>query len=165
MVHIYTGDGKGKTTAAVGLALRAASAGKKVLFFQFLKSDTSGERCVLCGIENITVINIGREIPFLFNADEKTKSQIRELYKEKLEMIFSISGLYSVFVFDEAVSAIDAGVIDPCDVLRFSDFGELILTGRGDISELEDRADYITNMTKLKHPFDRGVKAREGIEY
>ncbi len=165
MLHIYTGDGKGKTTAAIGLALRAAAAGKRILFFQFLKPDTSGERRTLSAIKNITVFNVDEDIPFLFNADDEKRRNLKGLYKEKTDMFFSIASLYDVFVFDEAVCAIDAGVLEKEDVLRFKSFGEVILTGRGNIDLLENEADYITYMKKIKHPYDAGSAAREGIEY
>lgn len=165
MIHIYKGDGKGKTTASIGLAVRAAASGKRVLFFQFLKSDTGGERKVLSGIPGITIINIGEEIPFLFNATDDEKLYYKKIYKEKLAMISSVAELYDMFVFDEAVCAVECGVAEAGDLLLFSEFGELVLTGRGNVPELEENADYITCMTKLKHPYDSGTEARCGIEY
>lgn len=165
MIHVYTGDGKGKTTAAAGLAVRAAGGGNRVLFFQFLKCDTSSERCILGKVDNISLIDINCDIPFLFDADEKTISKIKEIYKTKLDEIYNLAKLYDMFVFDEAISAIDCGVVDLEDVLKFKDFGELVLTGRGDISELFDVADYITEMKKIKHPYDKGVAARRCIEF
>ena len=165
MLHIYTGDGKGKTTAAIGLSLRAAAAGKRVLFFQFLKSDTSGERKVLSQIKNITVFNIGENIPFLFNADEKKLSELKTLYKKKTDLFFEQKSRFDVFIFDEAVCALDCGLIEADDILRFTDFGEVVLTGRGNIDNLKEHAQYITCMKKIKHPYDSGISAREGIEY
>ena len=165
MIHIYTGDGKGKTTAAVGLALRAAGGGSRVLFFQFLKCDTSSERCMLGKVDNISLIDINCDMPFLFNADENTISKIKELYKTKLDEIYNLAKMYDMFVFDEAISAIDCGVVDLDDILKFKDFGELVLTGRGDISSVSEAADYITEMKKIKHPYDKGVQARKCIEF
>ena len=72
---------------------------------------------------------------------------------------------YDMFVFDESVCAVSSGVAEADDLLMFSEFGELVLTGRGDVPELENRADYITCMTKIRHPYDGGCKAREGIEF
>ncbi len=165
MIHVYTGDGKGKTTAAAGLAIRAAGGGHRVLFFQFLKCDTSSERNILGKVDNISLININCDIPFLCNADKETLAKIKETYKNKVEEIFNLRKLYDMFVFDEAISAADCGVLDLEDVLKFKDFGELVLTGRGDISALTDVADYITEMKKIKHPYDKGINARKCIEY
>lgn len=165
MLHIYTGDGKGKTTAAVGLALRAAGAKKRVLFFQFLKSDTSSERAAFRQIKGITVVDVGEEIPFLFGADEENINHLKELYRQKTDYIYSVSDDFDMFVFDEAICAIDCGIVDKSDILRFKDKGELVLTGRGDIGFLAEHADYITEMKKIKHPYDAGCSARGGIEY
>lgn len=165
MIHIYTGDGKGKTTCAVGLAVRAAGKGKKVCFFQFLKSDTSGEISVLSQIDNIDVISVGRQIPFLFDASEDEKTELKDFYKAKLSEIFSDAAKYDVFIFDEAICAVSESIADKDDILKFEEYGELILTGRGDISCMEACADYITDMKKIKHPYDSGIPAREGIEY
>lgn len=165
MIHVYTGDGKGKTTAAAGLAVRAAGGGNRVLFFQFLKCDTSSERTILGKVDNISLIDINCNIPFLYNADEDTISKIREIYKIKLDEIYNLAKLYDMFVFDEAISAIDCGIVELKDILKFKDFGELVLTGRGDISAISEVADYITEMKKIKHPYDKGVAARKCIEY
>ncbi len=165
MIHIYTGDGKGKTTCAVGLAVRAAGAGKKVCFFQFLKDDTSGEISALSQINNIDVVSVGRQIPFLFDASEDEKTELKDFYKSKLTQILSAAEKYDVFIFDEAVCAVSEGITDKDDILKFDKFGELILTGRGDISCMEACADYVTDMKKIKHPYDSGIPAREGIEY
>ncbi len=165
MIHVYTGDGKGKTTAAAGLAIRAAGGGYRVLFFQFLKCDTSSERSILGKVDNISLININCDIPFLCNADNETVEKIKKIYKNKIDEIYSLAKLYDMFVFDEAISAVDCGVLEFSDILKFKDFGEVVLTGRGDISAIADVADYITEMKKVKHPYDKGVNARKCIEY
>ena len=163
MIHIYTGDGKGKTTAAVGLAVRAAASGKKVLFFQFLKSDTGNERKSLTKLDNIMVLNIGEEIPFLFNVDDEKKGYYKRLYTEKINSIYQHD--FDMFIFDEAVTAINLGIISENNIFKFSDFGELVITGRGDITNFKDKCDYITIMQKEKHPYDKGIAGRSGIEY
>lgn len=165
MIHVYTGDGKGKTTAATGLAIRAAGGGNRVLFFQFLKCDTSSERNILGKVNNISLININCDIPFLYGADKETIAKIKGLYKNKVEEIYNLRKLYDMFIFDEAISAADCGVLDLKDVLKFKDYGEVVLTGRGDISALMEVADYITEMKKIKHPYDNGTGARKCIEY
>lgn len=165
MFHIYTGDGKGKTTAAVGLAIRAASAGKKVLFFQFLKSDSSNERRFLQNAENITTMDICEKIPFLCNADAEKRAQMKNLYHTCLENIYNESKNFDVIILDEAVSAIDEGLICADQLFKLIPEAELIITGRGDISSYSHMADYITEMKKIKHPYDKGIFAREGIEY
>ncbi len=165
MLHIYTGDAKGKTTAAVGLAIRAAGAGKKVLFFQFLKSDTSSERCILKKIDNIYVKDICTAVPFLCSADDSKIEELKNAYNAFVEYLESEALLYDVIILDEAVCAVCEGFVDIKSILDISENKEVIMTGRGDISAFSDKADYITEMKKVKHPYDKGVLARKGIEY
>ena len=171
LVHIYTGEGKGKTTAAVGLALRAAGQGMKVLFIQFFKEESasSGEKDLLrnAGVE---LVRSNRRHP-LFTGAKTDLEAVRasvvgtfEAAKEKL-----MQGGWGLAVFDEIMSAVNGGWIKTDDILGFLDSRpkdlEVVLTGRNAPVELMQSADYVTEMLKIKHPYDHGVPARKGIEF
>ena len=171
LVHIYTGEGKGKTTASIGLAVRAAGAGMKVLFVQFFKEDSapSGEKEVLKAV-GVDLVRSNCRHP-LFTGARTDLEAVRasvvgtfEAAKEKL-----MQGGYNLAVFDEIMSAINGGWIKIDDILSFLDSRpkdlEVVLTGRNAPVELMQSADYVTEMLKIKHPFDNGVQARKGIEY
>ncbi len=163
MIHIYTGDGKGKTTAAVGLAVRAAGSGKKCCFFSFLKTDDSSEFEVLKTIKGIEVFEMPKSMKFVWDMDKKEKEELKKFYKD---IVFNIKKSdYDVIVLDEGICAVCEGLAECCDILELSEKSELVITGRGICEELFKKADYITEMKKLKHPFDVGVQARKGIEF
>ncbi len=168
MVHLYTGDGKGKTTAAVGLAVRAVGFGGKVLFIQFLKSGESNEISILesLGVEVFTNYPFDE---FLWNMDNSQLAQCRELQKQCIDKAQDAvaSGEYDMIVLDECMGAIQSDMLSIeklIDVIKVSDT-EIVLTGRGMPSEILDKCDYVTEMVKRKHPFERGIQARAGIEF
>ena len=163
MIQIYTGDGKGKTTAAVGLTIRAVGAGKRVAFFQFMKGRKSHEIDVL---ESLGVV-VDREWSDEFVIGEPTPQQKRMVQLQYHRAIKAVGGIYDLVVLDEIVVAMGFGLVSQEQVLRLFDLArcELVLTGRGATKELIERADLVTEMKKIKHYFDRGVKAREGIEF
>ncbi len=173
LIHIYTGEGKGKTTTAIGLAVRAAGHGRRVLFVQFFKEDnaSSGEKEVFRRyIPQIELIraNIRHPIFTKEKADkttiEKAISQTYEIVKRKIR-----EGSIDLLVLDEINSVINGGWLSLEELVVFledrPDGLEVVLTGRDAPVELVKMADYVTEMLKIKHPFDRGVKARKGIEY
>lgn len=173
LIHIYTGEGKGKTTAAIGLAVRASGHGRRVLFVQFFKEDgaNSGEKEVFRRhIPQIELIrsNIRHPIFTKEKADrtaiEKAVSQTYEIVKRKTK-----EGSIDLLVLDEINSVINGGWLSLEELLGFledrPDGLEVALTGRDAPVELVKIADYVTEMLKIKHPFDIGVKARKGIEY
>ena len=167
MVHLYYGYGKGKTTAAVGLAVRAAGAGKKVLFFQFLKGNNSSERKI---IENLTDVIPGRDgEKFIFQMSDEEKRESVGYYGEKLDEIFEIAKNYDLIVLDEAADAVEVGFISEKRLTelinKFGNCKEIIITGHNPSKALADCCDYVTEMKKIKHPYDSGTKARRGIEY
>lgn len=168
LIHIYYGDGKGKTTAAVGQAVRSAGYGYKVLFYQFLKDNTSSERKSLAQLENITCMKGREEVKFSFQMSEEEKKEVRQYYKEQLQMLEIEAKNYDVFVLDEAVCAVGIGLLEENELIRFLENKpkklEVILTGHTISDRLLQTADYVTEMKKVKHPFDRGIVAREGIE-
>ena len=169
MVHIYCGDGKGKTTAAVGLAIRAAGAGKRVLFVQFLKDGSSGEIKILQQISGIRVMYTHSSSLFLWQMSDEQKEQAKRDYRMLLKDAVAAAGDVDLLVLDEAVSACNYDMIDVQKLAWFlqqkPEHLEIVLTGRNPPEILAERADYITEMKKHRHPFDRGVYAREGIEY
>lgn len=166
MVHIYCGDGKGKTTAATGLAVRAAGAGKKVYVARFLKS-TSSELASLRLLPTVTVAPHPEIMKFVFNMNEEEKAVCRE----QMEAIFDVamqSGA-EVIVLDECCGAVSTGMLDASGVAEaikaLPEGTEVIMTGRDPDEKLVAIADYITSMDKIRHPFDKGANARKGIEF
>ena len=169
LVHIYCGDGKGKTTAAMGLALRAAGSGKRVLLLQFLKDGTSSEFASLCHVPGIKVIPQTRTFGFSWTLSDEEKAEARDYYSGLLEEAFQQCAGFGLLVLDEALGACTAGMLDEVRLLTLletrPDGVEVVLTGRDPSQALLDEADYVTEMRKIKHPYSRGVTAREGIEY
>jgi len=175
LVEIYTGDGKGKTTAAFGLGLRAAGQGNKVLIYQFLKpaSLDVGERFALkLGAVRVRVESLDVEWNMKGSAkDEEKVSEVRAAIADVLERIGETAEkrFYDVIILDEIVYCVSQGLARLEDVKRVierKDAGvELVLTGRGASEELLELADLVTEMRNVKHPFDKGVAARRGIEY
>ncbi|SFS00833.1 cob(I)yrinic acid a,c-diamide adenosyltransferase [Anaeromicropila populeti] len=171
MIHLYCGDGKGKTTAAVGLAVRAAGKGKRVFVVRFMKTDDSGEVEVLKGIENITVYPCSQCYGFTFQMAENQREEARGYYSAVLENTIKNMELqfYDVIVMDEIMSVYNENFISQERFLiclrEAPEDLEIILTGRNPSEELISLADYVTEMKKVKHPFDKGIGARKGIEY
>ena len=175
LIQIYTGDGKGKTTAAFGLALRAAGQGNKVLIYQFLKPPSLdiGERFALeLGAVRIRVeaLDIEWDMAKSFE-DEKLVAQAKVAIKEALERITETGEkrFYDVLILDEIVFCLSKGLAELEDIRnlieRRDPAVEIVLTGRGASSELMRLADLVTEMKNIKHPFDKGIKARRGIEF
>lgn len=165
-IQVYTGDGKGKTTAALGLSLRAICAGKKVFFGQFLKGVGTSELCAANFLNGFTIRQYGSG-KFIFGTPSKDDINLAsDGLKEINDVIFS--NKYDIVVLDEVIGAIGLGVIKLDDVLSLIDEKpdnvELILTGRNVPKEIIDKADLITEMKKIKHYYDNGVDARKGIE-
>ncbi|MBE0712475.1 MAG: cob(I)yrinic acid a,c-diamide adenosyltransferase [Candidatus Aminicenantes bacterium] len=168
-IQVYTGDGKGKTTAALGLALRAAGHGMRTYFGQFLKGQHYGEIDAAKKLSPlIRIERFGRE-GFLHITEGPDDEDIRRA-KEGLQKCREamLSGNYQIVVLDEVNTAVLLKVLTVQDVLDFlalrPDSVELVLTGRGAPQAVVDRADLVTEMKNVKHYYDRGVKAREGIE-
>ncbi len=171
MIHVYTGDGKGKTTAAIGMAMRATGQGKKVLVLQFLKSSLkdSGE-IITAKKSGIKFITFKGQTSPLFDPEVKLpdlKKSVNEALRASLDEI--ISGNYDLVVLDELNTLLNKGFATMEDVRRIievkPDELELVFTGRGAPDELIEIADYVTEIRMIKHPFTKGVKARKGIEY
>lgn len=168
-IHIYCGDGKGKTTAAVGLCVRAAGHGKRVLFVQFLKSEGSGERAVLRMLPQVTVTPCPQSIKFTIQMTEEEKREEAEACSRHLHAVWKEAGKVDLLVLDEVFGALSAGLLSKDEVLaglrKKPEALEVVLTGRNPEPCFLEIADYVTEMKKQKHPFERGVGARKGIEY
>lgn len=199
MIQLYTGDGKGKTTAAVGQAVRAVGSGYRVMFCQFMKGGESGELEVLKELSQVEIYRCEREFPFFNAMTDRDKEEITEIHNAIIRNIIrrfdglnntgniSVNGSGAVglmVVLDEITYPLNWGLIDVSlfkDLVgkmktlyngRSGDSGEeslsrieLVLTGREPDRFILENADYITEMKKLRHPFDCGIQARKGIEY
>ncbi|MGE4276268.1 MAG: cob(I)yrinic acid a,c-diamide adenosyltransferase [Lawsonibacter sp.] len=169
MVHLYCGDGKGKTTAAMGLALRMAGHGRGVVIAQFLKGSDTGERNALALLPQVTLLPVPAVVKFSFALTPEE----RLAEAERAAALLTQAGRLArdkncgLLVLDEVCSAVSAGLLPLEDVLGLlNTLGtELVLTGREAHPALEARADYITRYTKIRHPYDKGVQARPGIEF
>ena len=170
-VHIYCGEGKGKTTAAVGLAVRAAGCKKKVLITRFLKTDHSGEVAALGLIPGISVTPCEKSFGFFFRMTEEQKKEAAVYYTELLDRTLkkAASGAYDMLVLDEIMAVMNFGLVREGTVRAFiagrPSGLEVVMTGREPSGELIALADYVSEIRKIKHPYDQGISAREGIEY
>lgn len=168
-VHLYTGSGKGKTTAALGLALRAAGHGLRVYVGQFLKGRECGEHRALVNHPLITVEQFGAD--GFVTLDQSDASDLRAAAERGLEHCWeaALLGAYDVVVLDEVDVATAFGLLSTDDVLALVEARprhvELVLTGRHAPERLVDRADLVTEMREVKHYYRDGVLSRPGIEY
>ena len=167
-VQIYTGDGKGKTTAALGLALRAAGAGLRVFFGQFCKGRSVSEHAGLARLGNLVTVRHSGSCVFIQGQPaEADMAAAREMLAELQAALHS--GEYEVVIADELNVALDLGLVTMDQVNGLLDARpeqvELVITGRNAPAELIRRADLVTEMLALKHPYDEGLKARKGIEF
>lgn len=171
MKHIYYGDGKGKTTAAIGLAVRAAGSKMKVLFVQFLKTEFSGERHILSHTENVTLTFCPLELKFTFDMDDKEKAQAAKIFKGIFDnaVTTALTEKYDMVVLDEVFEAINTHMLSESEVYEFITNApssmEIVMTGHNPPQKFMDCADYITEFKKIKHPYDRGITGRIGIEF
>ncbi len=173
LIHIYTGDGKGKTTAALGLALRAIGAGKKVAIVQFMKKgDYSEHKAIKKYRLPILIESFGIGY-YKIMEDKKPKEAHKRAAQKGLKRAAEIinAGEHDIVILDEINVAIWFELIDINEVItlltadRLQSTAEVILTGRKAHARLKKIADLVTEMKKIKHPFDKGTKARKGIEY
>ena len=169
LIHIYCGDGKGKTTAAVGLTLRSAGAGNRVVFTQFFKDGSSSEISLLRQIPGISVLHADTVGGFWKRMTAEQQAQASRDYTELFHIACERAKNMDLLVLDEVISACNHGAVPEEALLEFlqnkPENLEVVLTGRNPSEALLAQADYVTEMKKIKHPFDRGVLARKGIEY
>ncbi len=171
MIHIYSGDGKGKTSAAVGLAVRGAGAGLRVAFFQFLKDGSSSEIAVLKEIKGITVRCCEGCRKFIFEMSEEEKAAVIEEHNRMLSEICSVIEGHEadIIVLDEFFDAYNTGFFDRLTaediVTQRSGSIELVLTGRDPAALFCGIADYHSEILSVRHPYNKGAPARKGIEF
>jgi len=172
LVHIYTGDGKGKSTAALGQVLRSLGYGIKAYIVQFLKSEDSfsGEIRALSQFHDSVKLVRYHQVHPIFDPGvdvDQLRASVTQALDEAREAMSS--GEYDIVVLDEINNAVADGFADVAEVVDFilskPEKVELILTGRSARQKLIDLADYVTEMRCIKHPFQKGISARRGIEF
>lgn len=170
LVHLYFGDGKGKTTAAIGIGVRASGRGKKILLVRFLKDNDSGEILALEGNSLFTILKdrpIKKFIPYM-SKEEKTEafSSQHELFMMATEELKKEQ--YGLVIFDELIDIINEGILPLEEIKDFLNTKpqnlEVVITGHNPHVELFALCDYVTEMRKTKHPYDKGITGRMGIE-
>lgn len=168
LIHIYCGDGKGKSTAAAGLAVRFAAYYENVVFCRFSKTSKSGE---LESLEKLGIKILQADIPagFTWTLSAMELEEVKKGHDSLLDKVFLFSESGPcLIVLDEIVGAYRKGLIDKKKTLKFLDGkpigAEIVMTGRDPEPELIERADYVTEMKKIKHPMDRNIKSKKGIE-
>jgi len=169
MVQVFTGDGKGKTTAALGAVLRAAGQGLRAYIVFFMKGEYPyGEFKILPELPNVDIAKFGfTTFVDPNNVKPEEKEQARQALQAAREAM--LGGKYDVVVLDEVNVALSWGLVGVSEVVEFirdkPENVELILTGRYADDEVLELADLVTEVQKVKHPFDKGILARKGIEY
>jgi cob(I)alamin adenosyltransferase len=169
LVEIFTGDGKGKTSAALGVALRALGQGLRVHIVYFMKGDFPyGEQKSLSELSNVTFENFGfQDFVDPANVKPEEKEEARRALEAARKAMLSLK--YDVVILDEANIATAWKLIDLDDVIKLihdkPENVELILTGRHADPRLIELADLVTDMVKVKHPYDKGILSRKGIDY
>ena len=169
LVQVFTGEGRGKTTAALGTVIRALGQGRRVYIVYFMKGNYPyGERNILSKLPNVTMASFGSlEFVDPANVKPEEKGQARQGLAAAREAM--LSGSYDLIVLDEVNLAVAWKLVDLDEVVRLitdkPQSVELILTGRQADTKLVQLADLVTEMLKIKHPYDKGVIARKGIEY
>jgi cob(I)alamin adenosyltransferase len=165
---VYTGNGKGKTTSAIGLGIRAAGAGMKVHMLQFMKGRKYSELETLDNLKGFTYSQHGRDE--FVNKEEPEQVDIdlaKEGFKKAKELVKSDK--YDMIILDEINVAVDFDLVLLDEVLKLIDEKpeklELVLTGRYAHSEIQKYSDYVTEMLEIKHPYQQGVEARKGVDF
>lgn len=171
LIHIYCGDGKGKTTAAMGLGMRAAGRSKKVLLTQFLKSNKTGE---LSSIEKLSeFFHVVKGVPakkFVWNMNEEEKLEVKKEHTNRFREVTkkAIEEEYDLLILDEIIATINRDFVmltEVIDFLKNKPTGlEVVMTGRNPKEELIELADYVSEIKAIKHPYNKGIKSRVGIE-
>lgn len=170
LTHIYYGNGKGKTTAALGLIVRAAGCGMRCVLLQFLKDSKCGELETLAHVPNVTVLR--GKAPRVMFAKDMTPEQLgetREIHDENLLAAMEQAKSGGLLVLDELLDAVSLGLVSEERVREMLENKpeslELVITGHVEIPWIFEKADYITEMVKRRHPYDDGVMGRRGVEF
>ena len=171
-IHVYCGDGKGKTTAAMGLSVRSIGHGWNVVLSQFLKGSNSGELKVLRTLPGYHVVEAPcATIKFVFQMNEEEKqecrAQVQQHFRNTVEAVYRTGA--KLLVMDEVLDAVSLGMLEDAELAEFlknrPEDLEVVMTGRAPTPCVEPLCDYITRMTKIRHPFDEGLNARVGVEF
>jgi len=167
LIHLYCGDGKGKTSAALGVLLRASGAGLRVTLARFLKDGRSAELAAISRLENVRVLPAPDALKFLW---EMTPEEKDACARESLALFHSaIADPGDVLILDELCDAVQGGLIPEDEVLTFLDGRpsglEVVITGHSPSPAMQERADYFSQILCRRHPYARGMAARRGIEY
>ena len=170
LVHIYCGEGKGKTTAAIGLAIRALGNGLKVVVVQFLKNGLSGEVKILQQFEQVKYLTNTELRSFSFNKNPAEKILCQKLHEENFQQAITLctQGQCDLLLLDEIIGAINSDLFAEDRLLQWLKERppniEVVLTGRNPSPAMLAAADYISNIEKIRHPYDKNIPARFGIE-
>ena len=172
LIQVYTGDGKGKTTAALGQALRAVGAGYRVYMVQFLKGGISGELEAAKRLEpDFKIFRFEKERGFFWTLDDQEKEELKTEVKRAFEFIAEVvrEASCDILILDEIMGILHNGLLaehDICMLLEQKpDKMEIILTGRNVPDRIKEMAHLVTEMKLIKHPFEQGIGSREGIEW
>lgn len=182
MIHLYTGEGKGKTSIAIGMTIRMLGAGKKVLFAQFMKGNYSSEFHILQNMDNLEILKLEEDFGFYKDMSENDKLRIREKhgvilnkimdkimeYKGKKEFLNS-KEVELLIVLDEVTYPCKWNLLDE-DLLRrilteLPENMELVMTGRNPQEYMKEEADYYMELQMMCHPYQKNVRGRKGIEF
>lgn len=170
MIQLYMGDGKGKTTAAAGQAVRGAGSGFRVIFSQFMKGNDTGELHSLKLLGNLRILRSEKEFGFYNTLTETEKEELTGIHNKILDQILAAAeaGECDMVILDEITYPVGWGLVDEQRLRRLLAMGdrlEIVMTGRDPAEFLTGCADYITEMKCIRHPYQKGVPARKGIEY
>lgn len=171
LIYVFTGEGKGKTSAAIGIAFRASGHGQKVAFFQFMKENApkKGEYASLSADPNITIQRFGPSLLKKRNVSDETLA--RDAIDKGVNFIddFIKNNEVDVVVLDELNVAVHKGLLDIQKALKLLEYKnnnvDIIITGRNAPQEIIDKADMVTELKKVKHPYDAGKKAKKGLDF
>lgn len=170
-IHIYTGDGKGKTTAAFGLGLRCFGCGGNVKVVQFLKTGETGEIEALQQLDHFESYRFEKSHGFFWNMDEQQKAQLKDEIKRAYDFCLDliVNQKCDMLILDEILGAMQDGLLSEeqiTDLICHKDNAvEIVLTGRNATPKLIECADYVSNIECVKHPYEKGCAARKGIEF
>lgn len=174
LVHVYTGDGKGKTTAAIGLATRFLGQGGCVVLVQFLKGSESGEISYFEKDKNVKIYRLKKDYGFTNTMSDEVKEEVKKEHRKMLNKALAaltsdFAGRESMLILDECAGAISTGLLEEEAIVKLVELArahfEFVLTGRNFSEKVLEHADYISEIANRRHPMEQGIIGRKGIEY
>ncbi|OON92712.1 MAG: cob(I)yrinic acid a,c-diamide adenosyltransferase [Epulopiscium sp. Nele67-Bin001] len=172
LIHVYCGNGKGKSTAAIGLGIRAIGSGLNVIMIQFLKNDSTGEVKMLNTLEpKFKVFHFEKPRGFVWTLDDEEKVELKKEIQTAMKFAKKVmdTGECDVLILDEILGVLENGFIDIEEMVEFlknkNDNVEVVLTGRNVPDIIKDIAHYVSKIDEIKHPMNEGIEARRGIEF